>query len=396
MNITKEEIKKLVNENYVESVSIRRHLHKNPELSFTEFKTHDFICSKLKEWGVLFKQNIAKTGVVATIIGEKTGDKVVALRADIDALPIQEDTNLEFSSVNGGVMHACGHDMHTTALLTAAKILNQTKNKWGGTVLLIFQPGEELLPGGAKLMLDEGIFNEIKPNIVIGQHVLPEMETGKVGFCEGKYMASCDEIYLSVNGKGGHGAMPHLITDTVLVASHILVSLQQIVSRKADVRIPTVLSFGKIIGNGATNIIPSKVEIEGTFRTVDENWRAQAHELIKDIAQGVANSMGATCEVEIRKGYPSLYNNVEFTKKLKSYASDILGNDLVEDMDVRMTAEDFSYFTHEYPSVFYRFGVGGKTVNNNNRLHSSSFIADEESLFTAISVLLWLTVCCLD
>jgi len=392
MNITKEYIKRLVNENFDLAVEIRRFFHKNPELSFEEFKTHDFICSKLSEWGIQYKPNVAKTGVVAKIIGNSKSDKVIALRADIDALPINEDSGVDFSSTNNGVMHACGHDLHAASLLVVSKILNDTKEKWGGTILLIFQPGEELLPGGAKLMIDEGVFDEVKPNLIIGQHVLPEMETGKVGFCSGKYMASCDEIYLTINGKGGHGAMPHKITDTVLAASQIIVSLQQIVSRKADVRIPTVLSFGKFIANGATNVIPNKVEIEGTFRTVDEQWREEAHFLIKKIASGVAESMDANCDVNIKKGYPSLYNNPEQTLKCQQLAKDFLGESQVETMDIRMTAEDFSYFSQKYPSVFYRFGVGGKSVLPNNSLHSPSFVADEEALKTAVSVMTWIAL----
>ena len=288
----KEKITSRVDSLQEEFINIRRHLHKYPELSFQEYKTSAYICQKLEEYGIEYKKGIAETGVLGIIKCKNPNKKVIALRADIDALPIQEETNLEFKSVNENVMHACGHDLHTACLLGASKILKELKEELEGTLLLLFQPGEELLPGGARLMLDQGVFSDIKPNYIIAQHVLPDMKCGHVGYKSGMYMASGDEIYLNIKGQGGHGALPHKLTDTVLVASHIIVALQQIVSRNGNAEIPTVLSFGKIEANGATNIIPDEVKIAGTLRTMDESWRKQAKQLINQIAQNTAKAMG--------------------------------------------------------------------------------------------------------
>ncbi len=392
MQNIKENIQRLVTDNISEIIDLRRYLHANPELSFKEINTSKFVCNYLSNLGIDYKKNIAGTGIVAILTGKDSEGDIIALRADMDALPIKEDTGLEFKSVNEGVMHACGHDAHTASLLGVAKILNAMRDNWNGIVYLIFQPGEELLPGGAKLMIDEGIFDKGEPSLIIGQHVLPEMETGKVGFCSGRYMASCDEIYITVSGGGGHGAMPHRTIDTVLISSHIVVALQQIVSRRADTRIPTVLSIGRIEGLGATNIIPSEVNMQGTFRTMDEEWRSDAHEHIVKMCESISSSMGATCNVEIKKGYPALINSKKYTNILSELSKDFLGEDSVLTMDKRMTAEDFAYFSQKYPSVFYRFGVGSESVGMNNKLHSPNFILDERSLEVSVSNMAWLTI----
>ncbi|RZL55392.1 MAG: amidohydrolase, partial [Pedobacter sp.] len=296
----KNKIKDLAENIFNDVVGYRRHIHANPELSFKEFETSLFIKEKLTKWGIEFT-SCANTGVVGLIKGNLPSDKVIALRGDMDALPIHEDNDKPYRSKNHGVMHACGHDVHTSSLLGTAYILNQLKDEFGGTIKLIFQPAEELLPGGASIMIKEGVLENPKPQYIVGQHVMPLIESGKVGFRSGIYMASTDELYVTVTGKGGHGAQPHQNIDPVLIASHIIVALQQIVSRNADPRLPSVLSFGKVTANGATNIIPNEVKIEGTFRTLDENWRAEAHKRMKKMAEGMAESMGGSCDFDIHR-----------------------------------------------------------------------------------------------
>lgn len=374
------EIKMLVDNNFNELISIRRHLHQHPELSFQEFKTSEYVQRKLKEYNIEFTKGYVKTGIVGIIKGKNPTSKTIALRADLDALPIVEENKVEYCSVNDGVMHACGHDVHTTSLLGAAKILNELKDNFEGTIKLLFQPGEEKLPGGAKLMIEEGVLENPKPNRIIGQHVFPEMEVGKVGVKSGMYMASTDEIYVNVKGKGGHAALPHQVIDPVLIAANIIVSLQQIVSRKAKPDVPSVLSFGKIIGNGATNIIPDVVKIEGTFRTMDEEWRAKAHHYMIDMAEKIAESMGGKCDFIIKKGYPFLVNDDETTSVFKQTAIEYLGEENVVDLGIRMTAEDFAYFTQAAPACFYRLGVRNEQKNIVSNLHTSTFDIDENAI----------------
>lgn len=371
-----------------EIIEIRSHLHKHPELSFEEFETSKYIQSKLDDYGIAYKNGYVKTGIVGIIKGVNPQKKVIALRSDMDALPITENPENKYCSLNKGVMHACGHDMHIASLLGAAKILNEFKSEWEGSILLIFQPGEELLPGGARLMMEENALQP-EPEWILGQHVLPDMPTGTVGFRSGMYMASGDEIYLTVKGKGGHAAMPHRCTDNVLIASHIIVALQQIVSRHCDARIPTVLSFGRIEANGATNIIPDEVKIAGTFRTMNEEWRAKAKQLITSIAQSTAKGMGAECEVDIRHGYPFLVNHENYTDQAKLNAIDLLGEDKVVNMDIRMTTEDFGFYSQKYPATFYRFGVKS---DKNGALHTSNFEANENALETSMRTMAWLAI----
>ncbi|MDP4207950.1 MAG: M20 family metallopeptidase [Bacteroidota bacterium] len=390
MNL-KEEIRNFASEFYPEILLNRCHLHQNPELSFQEYQTAEFISQKLTEYKIEYQSNIADTGVVGWIKGKNPDKKMIALRADTDALPIDEENDVPYRSVNKGVMHACGHDVHTASLLGTARILNQLRNEFEGTVMLIFQPSEEKLPGGAKRMIDAGIFNNRKPAIILGQHVFPGLEAGYVGFRPGMYMASSDELYVTVRGKGGHGAMPHQVADTILIASHIIVALQQIVSRNAHAAIPTVLSFGKITANGATNIIPREVKIEGTFRTMNENWRAQAHEKMIKLAQSIAEGMGAECDFIVKKGYPFLVNDEAVTNSAVEFAGDFLGTDKISGLELRMTAEDFSYYTLEYPCTYYRLGVK-KPGKVSFPLHSSRFDIDESALKTGPALMAYLAV----
>ena len=360
-------------------VGYRQHIHANPELSYQEFETSKFVKDKLLAWGIEFT-DCANTGVVGLIKGNLPSDKVIALRADMDALPILEANDKPYASKNPGVMHACGHDVHTSSLLGSAYILNQLKDEFGGTIKLIFQPAEELLPGGASIMIKEGVLENPKPNYIVGQHVMPLIESGKVGFRSGIYMASTDELYVTVTGKGGHGAQPHQNIDPVLIASHIIVALQQIVSRNADPRLPSVLSFGKVTANGATNIIPNEVKIEGTFRTLDEDWRAEAHKRMKKMAEGIAEAMGGSCDFDIHKGYPFLINEEKLTANARSFAEEFLGKENVIDLDIWMAAEDFSFYSQVTDACFYRLGTGNAAKDTQYSVHTPKFDIDEDAL----------------
>ena len=373
-------------------VSVRRHLHTNPELSFQEHNTAQFIKDKIKEYG-LNPISMADTGVVVLITGKNPDKKTVALRGDIDALPILEQNNVPYKSQNAGVMHACGHDVHTASLLGSARILSQLRDQFEGTVKLIFQPGEELIPGGASIMIKEGVLQNPAPAAIFGQHVFPHLPAGKVGVRSGMYMASADELYITVNGKGGHGAMPEINIDPVLISAHLIVALQQIVSRAASPKTPTVLSFGKVIANGATNIIPNEVKIEGTFRTMNEEWRAQAHEKMKKMAELLAESMGGTCEFEIRRGYPYLENNPELTQRMQSAAQDYLGDENVVDLDLWMAAEDFAYYTQKVDACFYRLGTRNESRGITSSVHTPTFDVDEDALETGMGLMAWLAIC---
>jgi amidohydrolase len=391
--IRPEEIQQLAESIQLEVIGHRRHLHMNPELSFQEHQTAAYVASFLGNAGIKHQTGVAGTGVVGIIEGKNPDRKVVALRADMDALPIHEAGNAPYKSQFPGIMHACGHDAHTASLLGAATILQSLSNRIEGTVKLIFQPAEEKLPGGASLMIKEGVLENPKTDCVFGQHVMPHIPTGMVGFRSGTYMASTDELYLKVIGKGGHGAMPHLNIDPVLITSHLIVSLQQIVSRAANPTVPSVLSFGKVIADGATNVIPDHVIIEGTFRTLNETWRNQAHERMRSLATQLVESMGGQLEFEIRKGYPVLVNDTELTQKARAQAVAYLGEDKVTDLDIWMAAEDFAYYTHEARACFYRLGTRNESKGIVSSVHTPTFDIDEDALRIGSGLLAWLTVC---
>ena len=385
-------IKTMSSANLNEIIEIRRHIHTNPELGFEEYKTSEFIASKLTEFGIPFKKGIAKTGIVALIQCKNPQKITIALRADMDALPILEQNDVKYKSVNEGVMHACGHDAHVACLLGAAKIINSLKEELQGTVKLIFQPSEEMFPGGALAMINEGVLENPKPDLIIGQHVLPTMDSGKMGLKSGKYMASTDEIYLTVKGKGGHGATPELNIDPIVISAHIIIALQQIVSRNARPDVPTVLSFGRVIANGRTNIIPDLVTLDGTLRTFDEVWRAEVHQKITKMAQSIAEGMGGSCDVRIEKGYPFLVNDDKVTKEVSDNAKVFLGDSNVEELPLRMTAEDFAYFTQQIPACFYRLGIRNESKGITSNLHTNTFNIDEDSLKTGMGLMAWLAV----
>jgi amidohydrolase len=388
----KSQIKSLAKSQFEEIKGIREHLHRNPELSFEEYETAKFISKTLTEWGVEHQTGVADTGTVVLIKGKNPDKKVTALRADIDALPITEQNEVPYKSQNVGVMHACGHDVHTSSMLGTVKILNELKENFEGTIKVIFQPGEEKVPGGASKMIEEGVLKNPDVNNIIGQHVMPLIDAGKVGFRSGMYMASTDELYMKIIGKGGHGAMPELNVDPVIITAHILVALQQIVSRHSSPKIPTVLSFGKIIAEGATNVIPNEVYLEGTFRTMDEDWRAAAHMKMRKMAEGMAESMGAKCEFEIRKGYPFLVNEPELTDRAKANAIDFLGEENVEDLDLWLAAEDFAYFSQATDACFYRLGVRNESKGINSSVHTPTFDIDPLALETGMGLMAWLAI----
>lgn len=386
------QIKQLAKDFSQDTITDRQYIHAHPELSFKEYNTSKYIQQRLLDFGISDFETIAGTGLVVLIKGKNPEKKVVALRADIDALPIKEQNDVPYKSTNEGVMHACGHDVHASSLLGTARILNQLKHEFEGTVKLLFQPGEELLPGGASLMIKEGVLENPKPANIFGQHVMTFLPVGKVGFRPGMYMASADEIYVTVTGKGGHAAMPDNNIDPIVIASHIIVALQQIVSRVANPKIPSVLSFGKFIAEGATNVIPNEVKIEGTFRTLNEEWRQRAHEKMKKMAEGMAEAMGAVCDFDIRKGYPYLKNAEALTIDAKAAAIDYLGEDNVVDLDIWMAAEDFAFYTQHIDACFYRLGVRNEEKGITSGVHTATFNIDENALEIGSGMMAWLAV----
>jgi amidohydrolase len=371
-------------------IAIRRHLHMHPELSYHEHGTSAFVQQKLTEWGIPFETGFADTGISAWVNREKSG-KITALRADMDALPIQELNEVDYASRNPGVMHACGHDVHTTCLLGALKILHELRDQIDHPIQAIFQPAEEKLPGGASLMIRDGVFAAM-PAGITGQHVYPELPAGKVGFRPGPYMASTDELYVTITGRGGHGARPQGNIDPVLIASHLIVALQQVVARWNDPQMPTVLTFGKIIGNGATNITPDSVYLEGTFRTFDETWRRKAHERILNLAHGLVEGMGGKVDFKIDLGYPVVYNDEALTARSKAKAIEYLGAEHVIDLPMRTTAEDFAYYSQLMPGCFYRLGTASPDGSNTAALHNARFNVDESAIATGAGLMAWLAI----
>jgi hippurate hydrolase len=383
---------KSLSEKYTEEfIAVRRHLHANPELSFEEWNTSAYIQQLLKSWGIPF-QILASTGISACIEGKNPSSRIVALRADMDALPILEENEIPYKSKNPGVMHACGHDVHTACLLGATKILLETKEEWEGTVKLIFQPGEEKNPGGASLMIRDGVLENPKPERIFGLHVHPGLETGRFSFRGGKVMASADEIYITLKAKGGHAAAPHLTADTILIASHIVIALQQIISRNNDPFNPSVLSITSIHGGNATNVIPSELKMMGTFRAMDETWRFKAHELIQKHVKDIAEAMGVEVDVKIDIGYPFVYNNPELSDHAKNLATGYAGVENVSETELRMGGEDFAFYTHHIPGCFFRLGVKNKNEEAIHALHTPTFNADEKAIQHGMGMMAWMGI----
>lgn len=374
-----------------EIIDLRRQFHMNPELSYREFKTSSFIKGYLKHNKIDFRKGIAGTGIIARIDGEKSGGRVIAIRAEMDALPVPELNDTVYKSLNTGIMHACGHDAHMAMLLGTMRIMNELRSQFGGTLLFIFQPGEEKSPGGARLMIESGELNSPKPDFVLAHHILPELETGMVGYKSGRYMASCDEIYITVSGKGGHAALPALTTDQIFIASNLVIRLKEgILKKQTENMIPTVLGIGRISGEGATNVIPEKVEIAGTFRTFNEEWRSKAQNLIKSISDETASEFGVKIYVNIEEGYPVLINDEKLTAKAIELSSELLGKERIEIFtDTRMSSDDFSFYSGLAPSLYFRVGIK-KRGTEMKKLHTSEFDIDEECLETGTANMAWL------
>jgi amidohydrolase len=385
-------IKQLSEQNAVQAVENRRYLHSRPELSFEEEKTSRFVAENLKQIGLIPQEGIGGYGLSALIEGKNPSSKVVALRADMDALPIMEANDVPYKSQYPGIMHACGHDVHTTSLLGTAKILHELRNDFEGSVKLVFQPAEEKAPGGASLMIKDGILQNPAPVSMIGQHVSPGIPVGKIGFREGMYMASTDELYLTVIGKGGHGAAPHQLIDPVVIASHIIIALQQIISRNKVPANPSVLSFGRFIADGVTNVVPDEVTIQGTWRCMDEVWREDGLKRMKKMAEGIAESMGGRCVFEVVKGYPFLKNEPELTRRMKSAAIDYLGEENVLDLDIWMAGEDFAFYSQIVDSCFYRIGTRNEAKGIISGVHTPTFDIDEDALRIGPGLMAWLAM----
>ena len=383
-------IKQLAESIFDEVVSIRRHLHKYPELSFKEHKTSAYIKSVLSSWNIPFTEVIADTGIVVLLKGNNPNSKTIALRADFDALPIIEDNEVDYCSVNNGVMHACGHDAHTASLLGAINILNTLSKEWEGSIKFIFQPAEEMLPGGAQQMIKEGVLENPRVEKMLGQHVFPDLEVGKVGFRPGKYMASTDELHITIKGKGGHAALPEKYNSPLLAAAKLITALDEYSKKEKDR--PCVLAIGFIEGLGSTNVIPEQVKLKGTLRAMDEDFRMKTHDKMLAIANTIAEMYSLTIDFDIRKGYPCLVNNETLTKKLISFAKEYMGTENVIDLPIRMTAEDFSYYSHEVPSCFYRLGTANKSKGITHGLHTSRFNIDESSLKSGMGLMAYLAI----
>ena len=384
----KEKILELSDLFFDEIVSIRRYMHMHPELSFQEFETSNYIKSILKSWDINFLDGYANTGILVNLEGKEPSSRVIALRADFDALPILEENDVEYKSKNEGIMHACGHDAHTASMLGALKILHKTKDHWRGTIKFIFQPAEERLPGGAKQMIEEGVLENPNVQHVIAQHVLPELEVGKVGFRCGTYMASTDELYITISGKGGHAAIPSLYNNPIIASSELVLDLNQFFNDKVD----AIFAIGYIDGTGSTNIIPREVNLMGTFRALDESFRLESHNHMNRIVDQVAKKYNIKIDLNIKKGYPALNNDIQFTLNQINKAKEFLGEKNVIDLPIRMTAEDFSYFANAVPSCFYRLGTRNKDKGLIHGLHTSKFNIDEDSLKIGMGLMAFLAI----
>lgn len=389
MSQLQEKIKALAKAFAPAQIAVRHHLHANPELSYQEFKTAAYVKAQLLEMGIASEEK-ATTGLVAIIEGKNPASRVMALRADMDALPIQEQNDVPYKSTVPGVMHACGHDVHTTILLGAAKILMATKDSWEGTVKLFFQPGEEKNPGGASYMISDGALQNPAPEAIVALHVHPGLDTGKLSFRKGRVMASADEIYMTIKGSGGHAASPHLAADTILIASQVIISLQQIISRNRNPVSPSVLSICSVQGGNTTNVIPTEVKLMGTFRAMDETWRYKAHELITKTAKGVAESMGAEIDVLIDVGYPTVDNDPAFTDIAWKLADEYMGAQNVLETEMRMGAEDFGYYTQAIPGCFFRLGVRNEAAGIIHNVHTPHFNIDENAIEIGMGMMAWL------
>ncbi len=384
-----DQIKKLSNEFYQQVVAFRHHMHQFPELSFQEFDTTAFIKKELQNAGITVEKPLLETGVTALISGKNPDSKCVAIRADIDALPIQEENTLPYKSKREGLMHACGHDIHSASVFGTALILQHLNDEFEGSVKVIFQPGEEKLPGGANLLIEKGVLNQPKVQSIFGQHVFNDLPVGQVGFRSGLYMASADEFHIEIIGKGGHAALAESIQDPIEAMNHLLIRLRKIIHDNTG-EIPSVIAFGDIQAKGATNVIPNTVHIKGTFRTMDEEWRAKAHELLLRETEQVADEFGVSIDLGLMKGYPFLNNEEKLTVQSMQYAKEYLGEENVIDLPLRMTSEDFAFYTHFVPGCFYRLGTSNSAFDLSSPVHTSTFYANDLCLKTGMGLMAYL------
>ncbi len=384
-----ERIRKKARLLFPEIVRIRREIHRHPELSFKEFRTTALIREFLLKLGLKIEHDFLETGIAALLEGgeKKTEGKLVALRADIDALPLQEENTHEFCSLENGVMHACGHDMHTAILLGAAVVLSDIKKSLPGDVLFIFQPGEEKAPGGAKPLIEAGLFRQYHPSAVFALHCLPQLQSGKLALREGAIMAAADELYITVYGEGGHASAPHKTIDPVLAAAHIVTALQHLVSRVVSPYEPAVVSISSIHGGGATNIIPGKVHMTGTLRTMNEELRREMHKRLRETVEQIGMGMGARAEIEIVDGYPVVVNHPETTRVIREAFVAYFGKNSVEECEPFMTAEDFAYYLQHCPGTFIHLGTGSSKPEKGNTLHSPFFNPDESAIGTGMEAM---------
>ncbi|MGC4057463.1 MAG: M20 family metallopeptidase [Chitinophagaceae bacterium] len=367
--------------------SIRQHIHQHPELSFEEFETAKYVAAKLDALGINYQSGVAGTGIVAIIQGRRPESRCLAIRAELDALPIKELNEVSYTSVNDGIMHACGHDVHTACLLGVAQVMHELRDQFSGTLKLIFQPGEEMHPGGGSLMIEAGVLENPKIDAILALHVYPHLPAGVVGFRSGQYMASTDEIHIKITGKGGHAALPHQTIDPIAIAAETIVALQQVVSRRSNPVSPSVLSFGKIAGGTVNNVIPDEVELAGTLRTMDEQWRAEAHKLIRNVTHNISEAFGAQAHIDIPKGYPSLYNDPVLTAQIGGFAEAFLGKDQVRELSLRMTADDFAFYSQSVPGCYFRLGTNTNNAAHTVSVHNARFDIDESALETGVGVM---------
>lgn len=382
-------IKKGISELGNEIINCRHHLHQNPELSFKEFKTSEYIKSKLRENNIEYDESLSETSVIAKI-QVRNNNEWIAVRADIDALSIVEEFESDFKSQNEGVMHACGHDAHTAILLGLAFFLKKNIHLLKENILLIFQAGEEKNPGGAKILIDNGLLSKYKINKIIAQHVDPDIESGAFSFGEGNLMASCDELYIDFSGIGGHAAIPEKHSETVLAASKFICEAK-LLEKHLNEKDPIIIAFGKIIANGAVNIIPSNVRIEGTIRTYDSSIRTLLKNTLKENARIIAEENKCKCDFVISEGYPNLHNDSKLYKEIMEFVKYFLPEEKILESKKRMSSEDFAWYSQEIPAALYRFGIKGNGYGN-YPLHNSKFNIDEKALLYACELMAFLTV----
>lgn len=384
--MTTDRIQSLTREIVPEVIAWRRHIHANPELSYQEYETAAFVQSRLQDMGIRY-QVISNTGVVGLIEGKNPASRVIALRADMDALPIVEENDVPYRSTKSGIMHACGHDVHTSCLLGAAWVLQQCKDEWSGTVKLIFQPGEEKNPGGASLLIRDGVLKDPTPDAIVALHVNPSLETGKASFRGGKVMASADELYFTIKGKGGHAASPHAAIDPILISAHLITALQQLISRHNEPFNPTVISITSIQGGTTTNVIPNEVKLMGTFRAMNEAWRFEGHKKIRELAEGLVRSMGGELDLHIDVGYPCVQNHEGLTELARSLAENHLGAQNVSETELRMGAEDFGFYAQLIPACFFRLGTRNESKGIIHGVHTPRFDVDESALQVGVGLM---------